>query len=54
MIPHFLGVSPWEIIYSKKSPNISDLVMITQPDQITVNAWLSEVPDECHFQINSR
>jgi hypothetical protein len=51
MVPHFLSICPWEIMYSKKSPEMSDTVFIPKPNQITVNHWLSEVANEHHLTI---
>jgi hypothetical protein len=53
MIPYLLGMCPWEMMYSKKTPKMSDMVFITKPDRITVNSWLSEVPEDHHFTIIS-
>jgi hypothetical protein len=51
MMCHFLSIAPWEMMYSKQVPMMSNMVFITKPDRITVNNWLKEVPDENHLTI---
>jgi hypothetical protein len=52
MVRHLMSITPWEMLYSKKEPKMTDIVMISKPDRVTVNAWLSEVPENNHFRVH--